>query len=162
MEGAASLRSCWISTENGNPSDAKPQKPTRLKRLDGWTVRLRKVSIRIYHLLWSHSSQTKSLEIIIPGCAKRKEMGTTAIESFPSVELINEVVQRFKMTCRFFLSVFMFSYCVFLSSTSLVLRGKHFLGFWLYESSLCHWTSAEASKNLAAEAWDARGWGALR
>ena len=62
-------------------------------------------------------------------------MGTTAIESFPSVELINEVVQRFKMTCRFFLSVFMFSYCLFLSSTSLVLRGKRFLGFCVYQVS---------------------------
>ena len=63
MKGAASLRSFWISTENGNPSDAKPQKqpPTRLKRFDGSTVRLRKVSMISMpeHLLWSHSPPKK-------------------------------------------------------------------------------------------------------
>ena len=70
MKGAASLRSSWISTENGNPSDAKPQKQpqTRLKRLDGWTVRLRKVSIKsiIYDLAAPKQKVWK-----VTGCAKR-------------------------------------------------------------------------------------------
>ena len=67
-----------------------------------------------------------------------QKMGTTAIESFLSVELINEVVQSFKMTCRFFqICCLCFHIIFFLSSTSLVLHGKGFLS-WLHQVCAPH------------------------
>ncbi len=61
MKGAASLRSFWISTENGNPSGAKPQKqpPTRRKRFDASTVWLWSIESIISYDLAAPSKKRK-------------------------------------------------------------------------------------------------------